>query len=395
MSRVPRPWKAVLIPALGLLLLGCRRAEKPAEEETIRSPVKVETARRLLAAEWAELVGTTQPVLGHAARVTAPVEGRVQELVLQSAADGKPLVEGQRVHKGDLIVRLDTRVLLQQKTQAELDEKRFDIQLKKLQELQQSKSSLTLVTPTDVERARLDYEQAVAKLKGLDEQLKLYTLRAPIDGRLGRIEVTPGQTLSVGAGVTDVIDIEDVIDVLCFVPPHIARRIKLQDEARLGAVGEQEPAGKEADVEGKIEFIAESADDNGNFAVKVRFPNRDLHLRANAVVRVRVQTTPEKEVWAIPETALQEDQDPPNVVIMIARKTEKIEDKPVETGKARKLRAVVGIRDRVLHVVEVRRLEDPEKPKEHFAVDKVEFIVDKGQGLKTDDLVRVEVEEED
>ena len=30
-----------------------------------------------------------------------------------------------------------------------------------------------------------------------------------------------------------------------------------------------------------------------------------------------------------------------------------------------------------------------------FDVDKVDFIVDKGQGLKTDDLVRVEAEEED
>jgi RND family efflux transporter MFP subunit len=387
----------MLIPALGLLLLGCRRAGPPPEEPPPRAPVKIEPARSLRPAEWGELLGTTQPVLGRVARISAPVEGRVQELLLHGA-DGKSLVEGQRVHKGDVVAQLDTRVLVQQKKQAEIAKKRADIQVKSLEELRNRNTSpgFPLVTPIDLDRARLDLEEAASKVQGLDEQLKLYMLRAPIDGRLGRIEVMPGQTLSVGATVADVLDIDAEIDVLCFVPPHLAGVLKLKDAAQLGGLGEQEPAGKAADVEGTIEYIAEQAEaETGSFAVKVRFPNRDLRLRANAVVRVRVQTKPEKECSTIKETALQEDQDPPAVVIIEDKHTENIEDKDVVVGTARKLQADVGIRDRVLGVVEIRGLKDPDKPKEHFAVDKVEFIVEKGQGLKTGDPVRVEAEEED
>src|SRR5262245_61165810 len=86
------------------LPLGCSRA-KPVEEKVPPAPVKWEGPRQLSLEEWTELVGTTQPLPDHAARVTAPVEGRVVA-VLQGAA-GKPLVEGQPVKAGDVLARLE------------------------------------------------------------------------------------------------------------------------------------------------------------------------------------------------------------------------------------------------------------------------------------------------
>src|SRR5205085_1788902 len=72
-----------------------------------------------------------------------------------------------------------------------------------------------------------------------------------------------------------------------------------------------------ADPEGKVEFIADQAEaDSGLLAVKVRFPNRDLKMRANGVARVRVLTKPGKACWTVPESALMEDQDPPAVVVV-------------------------------------------------------------------------------
>jgi multidrug efflux pump subunit AcrA (membrane-fusion protein) len=95
---------------------GCRRATPPAEEKVPPAPVKWESPRQLFLEEWTELVGTTEPPPDHAARVTAPVEGRVLA-VLQNAA-GKPLVEGQPVEKGDVLVRLDATVLQTQRDKA-------------------------------------------------------------------------------------------------------------------------------------------------------------------------------------------------------------------------------------------------------------------------------------
>src|SRR5262249_18520011 len=120
--------------------------------------------------------------------------------------------------------------------------------------------------------------QAANDLASLEEQLKLYALRAPRKGRLGRVQVTIGQPRAVGAAVADVIDVSDEIDVLCFVSARVAARLaaRLADtslaavEARVGGVEEQ----TDHDAAGRVVFLADQAEpDTGCFAVKVRFPN--------------------------------------------------------------------------------------------------------------------------
>ena len=138
--------------------------------------------------------------------------------------------------------------------------------------------------------------------------------------------------------------------------------------------------------------------ETGCFAVKIRFPNKELHLRGNVVQRIRVQTLPGKEYLAIPESALIEDQDPPSVEIVEDVKTEKDPDgKDQRTGTVRRLTAVVGVHDRVLHLVAILKLDDPDgKPDDKWA-GKIEdglFITENGQGLQTGDAVRLGEESE-
>src|SRR5436853_371590 len=95
---------------LACLLPSCHRAPPPAEEKLPPAPVKWEGIRQLFLEEWTELVGTTQPLPDHAARVTAPVEGRVMS-VLQGGSN-KAIVEGQPVQKGDMLAQLDATVII-------------------------------------------------------------------------------------------------------------------------------------------------------------------------------------------------------------------------------------------------------------------------------------------
>src|SRR4051794_37554049 len=102
----PRPPRAAFCGlALACLPLGCHRPAAPAEEKVPPAPVKWEAARRLFLEEWTELVGTTLPLPDRAARVTAPVEGRVVSLLQGSA--GKSVAEGQQLQAGDVLARLD------------------------------------------------------------------------------------------------------------------------------------------------------------------------------------------------------------------------------------------------------------------------------------------------
>jgi RND family efflux transporter MFP subunit len=376
--------------------------------------------------EWTELFGTTVPMPDRVARVTAPVEGRVRAVF--SDAGGKPVAEGQRVERGTVLVQLDPtvvgaalakadaaqEVLKEEQRQAQLAVDLAAAEVERLRQLQQTDASgpggRPLVSAADRFKADVALKDAQSKFQAagnrltagvkeqeaLRAQLELHTLTAPIAGRVGRVQVVRGQTLSVGTVVADIVDLDEQIDVLCFVPPALVGKLRLGQPARSG--GFDTPPGA-VEAEGEVTFIADQAEpETGNFAVKVRFANADAHLRANRVLRIRVLTTPGKECLNIKESAVQEDDEQPTVVIVTDVKTgTNAEGKDETTGVARRMKVVLGMRDRTLHQVEILRLEDPEKdPTKRWTgeVKDALFVVEGGQGLQTGDTVKLEVDED-
>ncbi len=94
--------------ALVLSLSGCRGEAPAPPEEEHAAPVKWEPAENADLEEWTELLGTTQPLPNRVARISAAVEGHV--LAVLPDSKGKPIVEGQRVEAGQVLVQLDDRV---------------------------------------------------------------------------------------------------------------------------------------------------------------------------------------------------------------------------------------------------------------------------------------------
>jgi RND family efflux transporter MFP subunit len=417
-----RTLRAVRLTALLLLMtvpLGCRKAPEQAAEESHPAPVHVAGAETVKLAGWTELPGTTQPLPGRVARVSAPVEGRVLSLLVGEGR--RRVAEGDVVKEGQVLVRLDDRVvranrdklaatlaeLEEQKNQARYAVELADIEVKRLEGLgrnQPGGSSLPLVSRVELEKARVSRKDALSKQKGADAklattraelkaaetQLDFYTLRAPISGRLGLVNAMTGQTLPAGTAVAEVVDLDE-IDVLCYAPPRLIARLEDGQPARLG--GSNGP-------QGKVVYVAVQAQaDTGNFAVKVRFPNPKAALKTNGVVRVLVQTEAPKQRTVIPESALMEDQDPPAVVVAVDVKSHKNEEgKEEKLATARKLRAVVGVRDREHQRVEVRDLyrEDPEtKKRERVKAKGALFVVEGAHGVQDGDPLKLEEEKEE
>ncbi len=412
------------------LPLGCNRGAPAAAEKAPPATVKWNVASSISLTEQTELVGTTMPLPDHAARVSAAIEGRVLWVFGDPENKaGKAVAEGQRVEQRTPLVQLDTtlaqaslakadatqEVLVQDQQQAqivvEVASHELD-RLRKLKEVQDSRppGSTQLVSPVDLMKADYALKDAQSKLKGaaarlaagsrdqdfLRAQLKLYTLTAPITGHLGRVLVVPGQTLTVGTPVADIVDLDEQIDVLCFVPPSLARRLQVGQSAISGPI-EKDPASDETEAAGQVQYIAEQAEpETGNFAVKIRFDNKDAHFRSNRILRLHVETQPPKECLALPQSAVSEDEPTPTVVIV----EPKVEKDPA-TGKeetftaARRLQAVLGLRDREKHFVEILSLSDPDKEsktKWQGEVKDQQFIVEGGQGLQTGDKVKMEAE---
>ena len=375
------------LPFLLIIFLGCNNQAPKPPEKAPAAPVTAEKAEEESLTQTTELFGTIQPVVTNVAKITANVSAPV--LSILKGTDGRTLVEGQRVREGDVVVQLDDRILKEQRKQADVAVR--TAQRKVEQQQQIKKETPKAFSQFDLDNAVFALEDAEAKLKEKDEQLRLYTLKAPITGRLGRILVQQGQAVSPGTVIADVINLEDEIDALCFAPPYLARRLQLHQPAFIGANQNEGP-------EGEVVFIAQQAEpDTGQFAVKVRFSNRAQFIwqrewRANTVVRVQISTQFRPKTWVIPLTALIEDRDPPTVVIVHDLKTEKNEEgKEEKVGKAQLLSAEVGLRDR--EHVEILSLRTLEK-KEPVAIQEVWFVTKGAQGLHDDDAVKLEEEEE-
>jgi RND family efflux transporter MFP subunit len=429
----PRGWPLPAVAALVLACLaaGCKRAAPAAEEKPPPATVKWQGAAELSLEEWTELVGATAPLPDHVARVTAPVEGRVVSIL--TGADGKPVTEGQHVDKGTVIVQLEDTpiranlaklesardVLREDLRQSQLGVDLATAEVERLRRLgepvggtSRGLASVPLVSPVEREKADIALKDAQSKLaaareklsaglkdvEALKEQLRLYTLTAPIAGRVGRVQVVPGQTLAIGTSVAEIVDLDDEIDVLCFVPPSVVHHLRVGQSAKSGPV-ERDPNSREPEAAGKVAYIAEQAEpETGNFAVKVRFSNKAARLRANRVLRIGVLTGEPKECLALPESAVMEDEDPPTVVVAEKIKTGKNAEQKDETvAVARRLQVELGVRDRKTHAVEIVRLIDPEKAadkKWRGELREAQFVVEGGAGLQTGDALKLEADED-
>ena len=401
------------------LVVGC--GDKPPEkkEEKI-APVKAAAAQKVKLAERVELLGTTMPLPNCAAQVSSPVSGQVVALLV---GPGKDVSEGSHVKAEQPLLRLDDRVaranrdkaaaaladLGEQKKQADFAVELSGIEVKRLEELGSSVGgSMPLVSRVELEKAKVArkdaqsrlegvlarQKSAAAELKSLNAQLDFYTLKAPIGGHLGLIQASVGQTLAAGTIVTEIVDLDE-IDVLCHAPPRVARKLILGQQAALA--GQEKPVGR-------VVYIAVQAQaETGNFDVKVRFPNKEAKLQANAVKRVLVELTPQplKETWTIDEAAVMEDRDPPLVVVALDVKEKKDEhgevkkdehDKVEQFATARLLQAILGIRDREQKKVEILRLVDPDTKKEFPLTKDLLFVIEGGQGLENKDVLKLENE---
>jgi RND family efflux transporter MFP subunit len=408
-----------VLALLAVLPLGCQKEAAPAEaaHEEHAAPVKWEPAEKADLEAWTELLGTTQPLPNRVARISAGVEGYV--LAVLPANKGKAVVEGQRVEAGQIIVRLDDRFLRANRAklvagEEELKEQinqagtalelaRLDMgRLKKLVGPDQTgSSSLPLVSQLEIEKARLAVKDAESKhkaaqakagvaraeLKAIDEQLTLFTLRTPIAGQLGLVHAVAGQELAIGTSVAEVIDLDE-IDVLCFVPSRIVAHLKVDQLVRIDDVGEMTDDPSKVE-QGRIVFISDQAQaETGTIAVKARFPNRTRKLRANTLLRVRVQTEKKPDCLSIPEAALLEDQEEPAVLVVTTEKKKNEKGEEEEEHQVHKYQAKLGLRDRKKQKVEIVGLIDAKEKKDVLLEKETLFVVEGGHGLEDGDLVK-------
>jgi len=221
--------------------------------------------------------------------------------------------EGDFVKEGQLMFSLDSRSESAnlQKAQAEVARDRANLadlerQYQRSMELLGQKFIAqgavdTLKSQVDAARAELDANIAAARAIQVGQSYT--TIRAPMSGRVGGINVYPGSLVQLSTSLTTITQL-DPINVAFTVPE--TSLAALLDAQRAGKVPVQVfHRDSKTPIEGHLSFIDNTVDPQaGVIRVKAQFANRDTRLWPGQYVNTEVTVQTLRDALVVPQNAI-------------------------------------------------------------------------------------------
>lgn len=233
-------------------------------------------------------------------------DGRVRADVVQVAPDVSGLVtdvlvhDNQRVHRGDVIFRIDRArfaLALQQADatvagrRASLDQANADLKrYHSLTDLAVSQQKQEQVLATQQE-AQAAYDQAVADRAVAQLNLDRSEVRASVNGTITNMDLRPGAYVTAGHGVMALVD-ADTLRVEGYFEETKLPRIHVGDQVRIHLMGDASP------LTGHVESIAAGIEDReradgANLLANVNPTFNWVRLAQRVPVRIALDGTPD------------------------------------------------------------------------------------------------------
>ena len=207
------PLRFIALAVLAAVLGGCGKLPGTAKADAkaappqalLVSPEDVVTVRNSTLASGPAITGTIQP------ERRADLRAEVQAVVLQVLKEN-----GDTVHRGDLLVRLDSTAIRDALASAQASERagklafeQADRQYERMKTLRGSgMASAQALDDAEGRRnsAQSDVEAAKARLVLARQQMQRTEVRAPFDGLVSERKVSAGDTAQLGKELLKVID---------------------------------------------------------------------------------------------------------------------------------------------------------------------------------------------
>src|SRR5216683_6082060 len=304
---------------------------------------------------------------------TVTVNARVSGLIEEA-----PFQEGAIVHAGDLLFRIDPRPF-----QADVDNKKAAVaEARALAEKTRADFARStqllkaeVIARADYDNTKASYGQASASLSAADAALETSRLnlewtdvRAPITGRVSRMNVTVGNLVNGGSGqttpLTTIVSIDPLYSYIN-VPESAALRYQelALKEKKSSVAGANVACSLQLENEtsfphqGVIDFVDNQVDVNtGTQQIRCVFANPTTIMTPGLFALTRIPASDRYQALLIPDAAVNTDQDERYLLIVGANNV--VEQRPVKLG------AVFG---------NLRSITDGLKPGERVIVDGMQF----------------------
>lgn len=244
--------------------------------------------------------------------------------------------EGARVAKGDLLITIDPAPYAAEvsRTEAQVTAAEAQVALAKVQlarghQLWETRS----ISQQDIDQRTNAAREAEANLKAAEAtaqsaRLNLgYTeIRAPVDGRIGRLQVTVGNLVAAGSNgpvLTTLVSIDPIYASFDADEGAVARALGSISEPDALAHLERIPVdmitatGDGKPVHGRLQLIDNQISaSTGTVRLRARFDNGDGRLIPGQFARLRLGRAAPKPLLMISERAIGTDQDKRYVMVV-------------------------------------------------------------------------------
>jgi multidrug efflux system membrane fusion protein len=288
------------------------------------TPVSVAVVQPKLVTQWNEFSGRLEAV--DQVDVRSRVAGAIQSIQFK---------EGSIVKQGDVLVKIDPAPYLADvaKAKAEVSSAQSKLAFAK-NELQRGKQLLTsrFASQSDYDQrlnaqtsAQADLEAAQAVLQTAELNLDWTDIRAPISGRVGRIQITAGNLIAAGPTsplLTSLVSISPIYASFEADENVVASALAdlpqgLNSRNFIDRIPVQMDVYGEDDFKGKLQLINNSVDvSSGTVEVRAVFDNADGKLIPGQFAKIRMGQATGRQELLVDEKAVGTDQDKKYVMVV-------------------------------------------------------------------------------
>lgn len=308
-------------------------------------PIRAAAAEQQDVTHWINAVGTVEPL--HRVIVRAQVEGLLTEVLFD---------EGQVVERGQVLAKIDDRVLRATLRSAEADLisnesqlRNAALDLQRYRNLAQSNAISKQVLDQQealVEQLNAEANRDKAAIEDARVRLSYTTILSPITGRVGIRKVDAGNFVRVSdaEGIVTVTQM-DPISVLFSLPQTSLPALQevLQEAGQAQVKVMQRQSGQEL-TSGTVSAIdTEIRPGSGTVQIRAQFDNNEEALWPGQFVAVRVPVGHSKEAVVVPAVALRLGRDGNYVYRLVEGDT--VELVPVRSGYHDEATGLVVVED--------------------------------------------------
>ncbi len=257
-----------------------------AQQGSFQPPPETVTTVIARAEPWEATMNAVGSVVAvNGVTVSADLPGLVEEIAFQS---------GQKVRKGDVLIRLATREERAQLASAEAQRELSRVALRRAQDLLPN----GVIPQSAHDQAAAEFKQAEARVSEIQASIERKTIRAPFSGTLGIRQVNLGQYLAGGA---------PIVSLQALQPVYVDFSVPQQQVGLLtaGAPVHLKSDASGAAAVGKIAAVDAVIDEaTRNARVRAIFENGDLRLRPGMFVEAQLASGAQSSAITLPASSI-------------------------------------------------------------------------------------------